>query len=283
MSPEAIHPSAIVDPRARLGAGVTVGAFSILGPEIVLGEGVEIGHHVVLEGAVEAAAGVRIGHGAIVGGPPQDLKYRPGTPSGVRIGARTVIREYVTIHRATRPETFTEIGADCFIMAGSHIAHDCRLGQRVIVINYAGITGHCEIGDYATIGGLSGLAPFVRVGDYAYIGGCGKVRADVPPGMLADGLPATVHGVNVIGLRRAGVPPAERRAMQDAYRILYRNGLSPHRALERLRREIPPTALVTRLIDFVATTRKGICGPSADASALAADGPTGDREAETVP
>jgi UDP-N-acetylglucosamine acyltransferase len=283
MTAEAIHPSAIVDARARLGAGVTIGAFSIVGPEVVLGDGVEIGHHVVLEGAVEAGAGVRIGHGAILGGAPQDFKYRPGTPSGVRIGDRTVIREYVTVHRATRAGTCTEIGADCLIMGGSHVAHDCRLGQRVIVINYAGITGHCEVGDHATIGGLSGLAPFVRVGEYAYIGGCGKVAADVPPGMLADGLPATVHGVNVIGLRRAGVPPAERRALQDAYRILYRSGLSPHRAVERLRQDLPPSALVTRLIEFVASTRKGICGPATGASALAAEGAAGDREAEIVP
>jgi UDP-N-acetylglucosamine acyltransferase len=279
MNAEAIHPGALVDPRARLGGGVRVGAFSVIGPEVVLGDGVEVGHHVVLEGAVIVEPGARIGHGAVIGGVPQDLKYREGIPTGVRIGARTVIREHVTIHRATRPGTCTEVGPDCLIMAGSHIAHDCRLGRRVIVINYAGITGHCEIGDFATVGGLTGVGPFLRIGAYAYVGGCGKVRADVPPAMLADGLPATVYGVNIVGLRRAGVPAEERRAMQDVYRILYRSGLAPHRALDRLRREIPATGLVGLVIEFVAAARKGICGPS-DSRRAGAQGPSDEREAE---
>lgn len=283
MSGEGIHPSAIVDPGARLGDGVKVGAFSIVGPDVVLEAGVEVGHHVVLEGAVEAGAGARIGHGSVIGGVPQDLKYREGSRTGVRIGARTVIREHVTIHRATRPEAWTEVGPDCLLMAGSHVAHDCRLGRRVIVINYAGITGHCEIDEGATIGGLTGLAPFVRVGAYAYVGGCGKVTADVPPGMLADGLPAAIHGVNVIGLRRAGVSPGERRALQDAYRILYRSGLAPHRALDRLRQELPGTGLVGRLVEFVASSRKGICGAAGDLARSAAAGPGDEREPQAVP
>jgi UDP-N-acetylglucosamine acyltransferase len=283
MSAEAIHPTAIVDAHARLGSGVRVGAFSLIGPDVTLGDDVEVGHHVVLEGLLEIGAGARIGHGAVLGGAPQDLKFKEGTRSGIRIGAGTTIREYVTIHRATRPDSFTEVGPECLIMAYSHVAHDCRIGRKAIIINYAGITGHCEIDDFATFGGLSGITPFTRVGAYAYVGGCVKVTRDVPPAMIVDGLPATVRGVNVIGLRRAGLVPAERRAIQDAYRILYRNGLPPGRAVERIRSEVPATPLVARLVEFVTSSKRGICAPPSGWAASGSAGETQDDEAEREP
>jgi UDP-N-acetylglucosamine acyltransferase len=259
---DAVHPTALVDPRARLGARVRIGAYTVVGPEAVIGDDVELGHHVVLEGCVELAERVRIGHGSIVGGVPQDLKFQDGTRSGVRIGSGTVLREHVTVHRATTPEGWTEIGRDGLIMGLVHVAHDCRLGDGIIVINYAGITGHCQIGDRATIGGLSGMVPFTRVGTGAYVGGMAKLNADVPPYMIVDGQPATVRGVNVIGLRRAGMAPAERRALQDAYRLLYRSGLGPKRGLDRVREEVAACPPVLALIDFVAgATRHGVCGP----------------------
>jgi UDP-N-acetylglucosamine acyltransferase len=258
---ESIHPTALVDPRARLGARVCIGAFTIVGPEAVVDDDVELGHHVVLEGQVTLAARVRIGHGSVVGGVPQDLKFKDGTPSGVRIGAGTVLREYVTVHRATTPEAWTEIGRDTLVMGLAHVAHDCRVGDNVIVINYAGLTGHCQIGDRATVGGLTGMVPFTRVGAGAYIGGMAKVNADVPPYMIVEGQPATVRAVNVVGLRRSGMAAPERRALQDAHRLLYRTGLAPKRALERIRAEVAACAPVLELIDFVtAATRHGICG-----------------------
>ena len=256
-----IHPSAVVDSRALLGPGVRIGPFSVIGPETTLEANVEVGNHVTLEGRVTLGAGVKVGHGAIVGGVPQDLKFKDGTPSGVRIGPGTVLREYVTIHRATTPDGWTEIGRDCLLMAMSHVAHDCRLADNVIVINYAGITGHCVIEERATVGGLTGIIPFTRMGAYAYLGGCSKLVADLPPFMLADGAPATVRGVNVVGLRRAGVSADVRRTIQDAHAVLYRSGLSPQSALDRIRGEIPPNPYVTRLVEFVASTRRGICGP----------------------
>jgi UDP-N-acetylglucosamine acyltransferase len=256
-----IHASALVDPRARLGRAVTVGAFSVVGPDVALDDAVELGHHVVLEGRLEVGARARIGHGSVIGGAPQDLKFEPETRSGVRIGSGTVIREHVTIHRATAADGWTEVGPDCLLMGGSHVAHDCRLGAGVILINYAGLSGHCEIGDRATIGGLTGLHPFTRVGEHAYVGGVSKVASDVPPYMLVDGIPATARGVNVIGLRRAGMPPRDRRALQHAYRILYRSGLAPHRALERIRDELGDHGPVQQLIGFVVASRRGICGP----------------------
>ena len=257
-----IHSSAVIDPRATLGDDVTVGAFSVIGPDVTLEAGAIIGHHVVLEGAVLVGPGAAVGHGSVIGGVPQDLKYKPGVPSGVRIGARTVVREHVTIHRATTPEGWTDIGADCLLMATCHVAHDCRLEDSVIVINYAGLTGHCVIGAKATVGGYAALAPFIRVGAYAYIGGCSKVVADVPPFMLVDGTPAVARSVNVIGLRRAGMPADQRRRLQSAYRLLYRSGLTPRSAVERIRAELPEGEPIDALLDFIAGARRyGICGP----------------------
>jgi UDP-N-acetylglucosamine acyltransferase len=240
----------------------------------------------VLEGVVDLQPGARIGHGSVIGGMPQDLKFKAGTRSGVRIGGGTVVREHVTIHRATTPGAWTEIGRECLLMSGSHVAHDCRLGDQVIVINYAGITGHCDIANRATIGGLSGLHPFTRVGESAYIGGCSKVVSDVPPYMLVDGAPGTVRGVNVIGLRRAGMPADDRRALQDAYRILYRSGLAPKTAAERLRDTLGHHDAVRRLVEFIGASRRGICGPPRGADAgmperLEAEDPGDEVDRET--
>jgi len=279
---EGVHPTALVDPKATLGTGVRIGAFAVVGPEVKLGAGVEIGHHCVLEGRIEIGERASVGHGSLLGGRPQDLKFRDDTPSGVRIGADTVIREYVTVHRATRAGGWTEIGNGCLIMSMSHVAHDCRIGDGAIVINYAGITGHCQIGERATIGGLVGMVPFTRIGAYAYIGGCSRINADVPPFVLAEGNPAVAHGINVVGLRRAGIAVADRRLLQDAYRLLYRSSLSPRRAVERIRQELPVTPVVTVLLDFIAGARRGICragsGPALDDEA----GATERSESETV-
>jgi UDP-N-acetylglucosamine acyltransferase len=255
-----VHPTAIVDPKATLGAGVRIGAFSVVGPEVTLSAGAAIGHHCVLEGRVEIGERVTVGHGSLLGGRPQDLKFRDETPSGVRIGADTAIREYVTIHRATRAGGWTEIGSGCLLMVMCHVAHDCRVGDGSIIINFAGITGHCQIGDRATIGGYVGLVPFTRIGAHAYVGGWSRVNADIPPYMLAEGNPAVAYGINVVGLRRAGIGAADRRVLQDAYRLLYRSGLAPRRAVERMRQELPAVPPVTSLLDFIAGARRGICG-----------------------
>ena len=256
-----IHPSAVIDKSATLGADVRIGAFCVVGPDTTLADGVELGHHVVLEGRVALGPRVRIGHGAVLGGSPQDLKFRAGTPSGVRVGEGTVIREYVTVHRSTKPGGWTEIGRECLVMAMSHVAHDCRVGHGVIIINYAGITGHCEIGDRATVGGLTGMVPFTRVGTHAYVGGMAKLNADVPPFIIVEGQPATARGVNVIGLRRAGMTPDDRRTLQDAYRLLYRSALAPARAVARIREELPMTEPIRVLLEFIDGARRlGIVG-----------------------
>jgi UDP-N-acetylglucosamine acyltransferase len=254
----AIHPAAFVDPRARLGAGVRVGPGTLIGPDVSLGDGVEIGAHAVLEGRVAIGPRCRIGHGAIIGAEPQDLKYRPDIPTGVRIGEGTVIREYVTIHRATHEGHETLIGARCLLMATCHVAHDCVVGDHVIMINGAALTGHVTVEDRATVGGLSGVHPFTRVGTFAYVGGCSKVTQDVPPYTMVDGVPAVARAVNVVGMRRGGIDSRGRREAQEAFRILYRSGLAAGAALARLRDEFGEGSVGRRIAAFIESSKRGI-------------------------
>jgi UDP-N-acetylglucosamine acyltransferase len=257
---ELIHPSAVVDPRAELGAGVQIAPGAVIGAEVRIGEGTVIGAHAVLEGRVVVGARCRIGHAAVIGTPPQDLKYRPGTPSGVRIGEGSVIREHATIHRASTPDVDTVIGSDCFIMTAAHVAHDCRIGDRVIIINAAGLSGHVVVEDHAVIGGMTGLQPFVRIGTCAYVGGCSGLRQDVPPFVIASGAPAKARGVNAVGMRRAGIGAEARRRVRAAYNLLYRSGLTPGVAVERLRSEQGDDPIVARFVDFIAQSKRGIIG-----------------------
>jgi UDP-N-acetylglucosamine acyltransferase len=265
-----IHPTAVVDPKAELGARVSVAPYTIIGPDVRIGEGSEIGAHVVLEGRLSIGARCRIGHGAILGGVPQDFKYREGVPVGVRIGDDTAIREYATIHRATREGEDTRVGAHCLIMASSHIAHDCVVGDHVIVINYAGLTGHVVVEDYATVGGLSGIHPSARIGAFAYIGGCSKVLQDVPPFVMVDGSPATARTVNVVGMRRAGIDAAARRQVKTAFRVLYRSRLAPRSAVARIKAELGDHPLVARLVTFIESSRLGIVSAEAGRASDAA-------------
>jgi UDP-N-acetylglucosamine acyltransferase len=253
-----IHTTAVIDPKAELGRGARVGPYSIIGPDVRIGEDTEIGAHAVLEGRVTVGARCRIGHGAILGAVPQDLKYRDGIPVGVRVGDDTVIREYVTVHRATHAGRDTRVGDHCLVMAASHIGHDCIVGDRVIIINYAGLSGHVLVEDSATVGGLSGIHPFVRIGTHAYIGGCSKVVQDVPPFVMIDGVPATARAVNVIGMRRGGIDGAGRQQVKAAFRVLYRSGLAPGPAAARIKAELGDHPLVARLVTFIEASTRGI-------------------------
>jgi len=256
--PPGIHPTAVVDTRAELDRGVRIGPYSVIGPGARIGRDVEIGAHAVLEGRVTLGARCRVGHGAIIGGAPQDLKFRDGLPVGVAIGDETSIREYVTVHRATHAGHDTRIGQRCLVMAASHVAHDCVIGDEVIIINYAGLTGHVVVEDRVTVGGHTGLHPFARIGTYAYIGGLSKVTQDVPPFMIADGIPARAMAVNVIGMRRGGVDPGGRRQVRSAFNILYRSGLAPGAAIARVKAELGGDPLVAKLVEFVESSKLGI-------------------------
>jgi UDP-N-acetylglucosamine acyltransferase len=266
-----IHPTAIVDPGADIAPGVVIGPYSLVGPAVAIGPGSEIGAHAILEGRVRLGARCRVGHGAAIGGVPQDFKYREGLPVGVRVGDDTVIREYVTVHRATHEGHDTRIGSRCLVMASSHVAHDCVVGDEVIIINYAGLTGHVTVEDRATIGGLTGIHPFTRIGTYAYVGGCSKVTQDVPPFVMADGVPATARAVNVIGMRRGGVDGEGRRQVRAAFRILYRSGLAPAAAAARVKAELGGHPLVARLVGFIEGSKRGIVRAAGETNAADED------------
>lgn len=254
-----IHPTAVVHPGVQLGKGVRVGPYAIVGEGVCLADDVEVGPHAVLEGRVEVGARCQIFAGAAVGLPPQDLKWRPGTASGVRIGEGTVVREYTTIHRATTPDGWTVIGKDCYLMAQGHVAHDCQVGDGVIMTGFAALTGFVQVGDRAVISGMTGIHQFVRIGTLAMVGGCSRIPQDVPPYFIAEGNPVEMRGVNVIGLRRAGVSPEARLNLQRAFKIIYRSGRAPAAAVEQIRGEIELSPEIEHLCEFIASSKRGIC------------------------
>jgi UDP-N-acetylglucosamine acyltransferase len=253
-----IHPTALVDSGAELADGVSVGPYTTIGPHVRVGPRTQIGSHTILEGWTEIGAECHIGGHVIIGAPPQDVKYR-GEPTRVIIGDRTLVREFATVHRAsTGGSGVTTVGSDSFIMAYVHVAHDCHLGERVIMANQASLAGHVEIGRCAVIGGMSGVHQFVRIGEYAFLGACSGVLQDIPPYVKVQGQPAKPFGLNVVGLRRHGFSPEAIHAVKQAYRILFTSGLNTSQALARLEQELSGSPEVQRLIDFVKRSQRGI-------------------------
>jgi UDP-N-acetylglucosamine acyltransferase len=218
-----IHPSAIVEPGARIGPGCRIGPFCTVGPFVVLEEGVELVSHVVIEGRTRIGAESRLSAYASVGLPPQDLKYR-GEPTGVEIGPRSHLREHVTIHRGSvGGDGMTRVGADCLLMACSHVGHDGRVGDHVVLANNVMLGGHVQLGDQCFLGGGAAIHQMVRVGRGAMVGGLAGVTNDVPPFGNVFGLPARLVGMNVIGLRRRGFSRESLHQLRLAYRLLYRD------------------------------------------------------------
>ena len=215
-----IHPSAIIEPGARIGAGCRIGPYSIVGASVVLEEGVELTSHVVIEGMTTIGAEAKLFPFASVGLPPQDLKYK-GEPTGVTIGARSQLREHVTVHRGSvGGQGMTRIGADCLLMACSHVGHDSRLGDRVILANNVMLGGHVQLGEQCFLGGGSAIHQMVRVGRHAMVGGLAGVTNDIPPFGNVFGLPARLVGLNVVGLRRRGFSRENLHALRSAFRLL---------------------------------------------------------------
>jgi UDP-N-acetylglucosamine acyltransferase len=261
-----IHPTALVDSEACLDSTVTVGPFCIIGPNVT------IGPHSVLESRAEILPFTTLGEscvvgtGAVLGGPPQDHKFH-GEITFLRIGDRNVIREYVTIHRATGEGMATELGDDNMIMAYSHIGHNCRLGSHISMANYAGISGHVLIEDRVVISGLVGVHQYVRIGTLAMVGGFSKVVQDVPPYMMADGRPTEVVGLNVVGLRRAGFSAGVRAGLKVAHRLLYRSGMNLSQAIELVETEVEPSEERDYLLAFLNDMRRGYGGRGNDPNA----------------
>lgn len=245
-----IHPSAIIEDGAQIGPGSEIGPFCVIGPKVVLGANVTIKSHVVVSGRTEIGDGTVVFPFTCLGEIPQDLKYS-GEDTRLVIGARNRIREHVTMNPGTDAGGgITQIGDDGLFMAGVHVAHDCRLGNRVILVNNAGLAGHVTVGDDVIVGGLSGVHQFVRIGRGAIIGGMTKVTKDVVPyGMLDTGA-GELRGLNLVGLRRRGVPRADISALRDAYQALA-GGEGTFQGRARDLREATESEFVRTLADFI--------------------------------
>lgn len=251
-----VHPTAVVDPRAELGPEVVIGPYAVVGPGVALGESTEIQAHAVIERDTRVGRSCLIGYGAVIGAAPQDLGFA-STRTGVEIGDGTRIREYSTVHRATRPDGVTRIGARCFLMSYVHVAHDCVIDDDAVVANAVQLAGHVRVGHHAWIGGQTPVHQFVRIGEHAFVGGGSRVPQDVPPFARVAGAPLRLYGVNVVGLRRAGYPAEVRLALQHAFRLLFNSNRTVSAAVEELRRRPRPPE-VDRLLDFVAGSARGV-------------------------
>jgi len=253
-----IHPTAIVDPRAELDSDVQVGPYAIIREDVSIGSGSQIGSHVVIEPFVSIGRDCRIFHFASIGATPQSLKFE-GEKTYVKIGRGTIIREFVTIHRGTGfGGGITEIGEQNFLMAYTHIAHDCKTGRMVVMANNATLAGHITIGDYATVGGLTAIHQFVKVGDYAFIGGKSAVVKDIPPFVIAAGDRARLHGMNSVGLKRHGFTQNTINELKKVYRIIFRIGLTRNEALERVKAEVEQIPEVVKFLEFIQSSQRGI-------------------------
>lgn len=254
-----IHPTAIVHPRATMAAGVKIGPYSLIGENVRIGKDTVIDSQVVLDGWTEIGERCHVFPFVSIGAPPQHLRYR-GEPTRVIIGNGNLIREFVTINRATTEGGGeTVLGNDNFIMAYSHIAHDCKIGNQVIMANASTLAGHIEVEDFAIVGGLVAIHQYVRVGCYAIIGGASGVPKDVPPYVCAAGNRAKLFGLNTVGLKRHGFPDATMAALKQAYRILFRSHLTLNKAIEKVEAEVPDLPEIRHILNFVQNSKRGIC------------------------
>lgn len=254
-----IHPTAVVSPKAELGEGVAIGPYCVIEEDTAIGDGCILEAYVVVKKYTRMGCFNHVYPGTVLGGEPQDQKFK-GEMSYLIIGDRNIIREHVTIHRATGEGQASVIGNDNLIMAYCHIGHNCVLGDQISIASYSGISGHAVIESQVVIGGMTGIHQFVTIGRLAMIGGMSKVVQDVPPFMLADGRPAKVVGVNVVGLRRAVISAEVRETLHEAYRLLYRANLNTKQALERIENELPKSDELRYLVNFIRRVSQGYLG-----------------------
>ena len=251
-----IHPTAIVDKKAELGAGVEIGPWAFVGPRCTVGAGSTIAAHAMLEAYVRLGVNVRVGVGSVLGGLPQDLKFK-GEDTWVEIGDGTTIREYATINRGTSESFKTTVGTNSFLMSYVHLAHDCHVGSNVIIANGTQLAGHVTVEDSAGISGLCAIHQFTRIGQHSYIGGHSRVPKDVPPYVKAVGNPIKLYGLNSIGLQRRGFTAETLSELKKAYRLFFRSELNVSQAMERAKTELKPIPEVQALITFLSASERG--------------------------
>jgi UDP-N-acetylglucosamine acyltransferase len=254
-----IHPTAVIEPGAEVGRDVRIGAFAYIDRKARIGDGCVIGPHATILNYTTLGDRCRVHAGAVLGDLPQDLAFQEESESYVRIGNDCVIRENVTIHRGTRAGSVTEVGDGCLLMAQSHLAHNVKLGNQVIVANGALLAGYVEVGDRAFISGNCLVHQFTRVGRLAMMAGASAVQKDVLPFCITRSVsPNTIMGLNVVGLRRAGFTASDRRTLKQALMVLYTSGLNTSRAVDKLEQEFD-AELVQELCQFIRASKRGIC------------------------
>lgn len=256
-APAQVHPTAIVDASARLGDGVVVGPQCIVGPGVEIGEGTRLDARVSVERDTTIGVDCRIFTGAVLGSDPQDLKY-DGEPTRLVVGDRTVIREYATLNRGTSASGRTTVGSDCLLMAYTHVAHDCEVGDHVILSNAVNMAGHVVIEDWAIVGGMTPIHQFVRIGRHSFIGGGSRIPQDVPPFCRAAGNPPKLYGLNSVGLERRGFSAETRQQLKQAYRAIFMSGLNVGQGLERAEAAHPDSAEVRHFLNFIRSSERGI-------------------------
>jgi len=252
-----IHPTTIIGKNVRIGSNVHIGPFNVIDDDVVIGDGTSIGNSNTIKNFTNIGGNCKIYHHCVIGELPQDLKFG-GEKTTVEIGNNTVIREFTSIHRGTNERGKTTIGDNCFLMAYSHIAHDCKVGNNVTLINLATLGGHVEVDDWALISGSVMVHQFVKIGAHSIIGGNYRVAQDVPPFITAVGDPLRYAGINTVGLKRRGFSSEERMEIKRAYRIFFRSGLKKVEALVKLRAEFPSSKNVQTLIGFIERSDRGI-------------------------
>jgi len=254
-----IHPTAIISPDAQLAEGVEVGPYSIIGDDVKIGKNTIIGPHTVIDNYTHIGEGCHIFQFCSIGAPPQDLKFG-GEKTRVIIGNFNTIREFVTIHRATSADIgVTIIGDHNLIMAYVHVAHNCKLGNNIVMVNAAALAGHIHIEDHAIIGGLTGIHQFCRLGAHCMIGGVSAVVKDVPPYCIVQGNHAKLFGLNLVGLKRRDFSENTIKAIKDAYRIIFRSNLLLEAALKKAQDEVEDIPEVRHFIQFIKESERGVC------------------------
>jgi len=257
MSDVQIHPSTLVDPSAEIGAGTIIGPYCVIAPEVMLGENCWLQHHVTLCGPMRAGARNKFYAYCSIGQQTQDLKYQ-GEPTYLEIGDDNTFREFVTINRSTTGEGRTRVGSRGNFLAYSHIGHDCTVGNEVVFSNNGTLAGHVQVGNHAVMGGLTAVHQFCRIGRFAITGGCSKIVQDVPPFMIADGNPAEIRGVNLVGLERKGFTPESVKWIKEAFRLIYRSEHNTRQAVDAVRKELPQNEEITQIIEFIEQSERGI-------------------------
>jgi UDP-N-acetylglucosamine acyltransferase len=257
MSDVQIHPTAIVDPGAEIGAETVIGPYCVIGAQVVLGANCWLQHHVTLAGPMRTGASNKFYAYCSIGQQTQDLKYK-GEPTYLEIGDENTFREFVTVNRSTTAEGKTRVGNRGNFLAYSHIGHDCNVGNEVVFSNNGTLAGHVDVGDNAVMGGLTAVHQFCRIGRFAITGGCSKIVQDVPPFMIADGNPAEIRGVNLIGLERKGFPAEKVKPIKEAFRLLFRSKYNTRQAIEAIRKELAGSEEVNAIVEFIEKTERGI-------------------------